>query len=194
MSTPTPAMRCTGFAGDRRFASGDCRTVAAAARSLLDADPSASLLIFDDMTARQVELDLRGTVEEVLERLRDAPQADDASHTPRSPGRPKLGVVAREVTLLPRHWEWLASQPGGASAALRRLVEEARKVNAHADRVREGRDVTYRFMNAVAGNEPGFEDAVRALYAGDRESFDRLSASWPPDVREYASQLSAECW
>lgn len=191
MSAPTPDMRCTAFAGDRRFAMGDCRTVAAAARALLDTDPLASILVFDDATARQVELDLRGTVDDVLARIPDPPRP---AEPPRTPGRPRLGVVAREVTLLPRHWEWLSAQPGGASAALRRLVDEARRANAGHDRMREARDVTFRFLNAMAGDAVGFEEATRALYSGDREAFDELSASWPPDVREYASLLSAECW
>jgi hypothetical protein len=110
---------------------------------------------------------------------------------PRSPGRPKLGVVAREVTLLPRHWEWLNRQPGGASVALRKLVEDARRVNEGRDGVRRAQEVAYRFMSTIAGDLPGFEEATRALFARDRSRFGENTLSWPADVREHASKLAA---
>jgi hypothetical protein len=94
------------------------------------------------------------------------------------------------VTLLPRHWEWLAAQPGGASVALRKLVEEARRANAGADRVRRAREAAYHFTHALAGDLPGFEEATRALFAGDRARFERHAASWPADVREHAVRLA----
>ena len=107
------------------------------------------------------------------------------------PGRPRLGVVAREVTLLPRHWDWLNDQPGGASAALRRLVDQARKANAGRDRIRRAQEATYRFMSAMAGDEPGFEEATRALFAGRPAVFDALTDAWPPDVRDHSRKLAA---
>ena len=113
---------------------------------------------------------------------------------PRRPGRPKLGVVAREVTLLPRHWEWLNSQPGGASVALRKLVEEARRANSGKDRLRRAQEAAYRFMSTMAGNEPGFEEAARALFAGRQEPFEALVRGWPKDVREHAKKLAAGVW
>ena len=76
-------------------------------------------------------------------------------------------MVAREVTLLPRHWEWLAQQSGGASVALRRLVDQARRGTEDKDRIRRAQEAAYRFMSAMAGNRPNFEDAIRALFAGD---------------------------
>jgi hypothetical protein len=109
----------------------------------------------------------------------------------RGRGRPKLGVVAREVTLLPRHWQWLSVQPGGASVAIRKLVEEARKANAGKNRVRRAREVAYRFMSAMAGNLSGFEEATRALFGKDSERFQSLTDSWPRDVRDYARKLAA---
>jgi hypothetical protein len=108
----------------------------------------------------------------------------------RGPGRPKLGVVAREVTLLPRHWEWLGRQPGGASVALRKLVEDARRANGGKDRIREAREAAYRFMSAMAGNEPGFEEATRALFAGARGAFEANVAGWPHDVKAHARRLA----
>ena len=107
----------------------------------------------------------------------------------KGPGRPRLGVVAREITLLPRHWEWLASQPGGASVTLRRLVEAARAESAQADAIRQAREATYRFMTAMAGNEPGFEEASRALFAGNSAAFTRHTEAWPDDVRDHARRL-----
>ncbi|RZI91619.1 MAG: DUF2239 family protein, partial [Variovorax sp.] len=109
-------------------------------------------------------------------------------------GRPKLGVVAREVTLLPRHWDWLNRQPGGASVALRKLVEDARRVNTDRDTVRAAREATYRFMSAIAGHLPGFEEAARALFANEKERFDALVAPWPDDVPDHLRKLSASAW
>jgi hypothetical protein len=139
-------------------------------------------------------VDFRGTPEQVLKRLAANAEAQAAPdrEAPRGPGRPKLGVVAREVTLLPRHWDWLNSQPGGASVALRKLVEEARRANEGKDRVRRSQEAAYRFMSALAGNEAGFEEATRALFAGNRQRFDVEVASWPADVREHAQKLAAE--
>jgi len=105
-----------------------------------------------------------------------------------------LGVVGREVTLLPRHWEWLNAQPGGASVALRKLVEQARRANAGKDRVRRAQEVAFRFMSAMVGNESGFEEATRALFAGDRQRFEHHSESWPVDLRDYARALAADAF
>ena len=107
----------------------------------------------------------------------------------RGPGRPKLGVTAREVTLLPRHWEWLAAQPGGASVALRKLVETASR-DPKAERA-AARDAAYRFASAMGGDEAGFEEAMRALYAGKRKKFHRQLESWSPDVREHLEKMAA---
>lgn len=174
MSTD-PQIRCTAFDGQRRIASGPLGEVAPRVRAELDARPNASVLIFADDDSRRLDVDLRGTVEEVAARL--APRE-------KSPGRPKLGVVPREVTLLPRHWEWLSAQTGGASVALRRLVEAARK--DPRELARAARDNAYRFITLMAGNAPGFEEATRALYAGDRAGFETHTAAWPPDVRAHA--------
>lgn len=175
---------CTAFDGMTRIASGNILDVACAVKSRLDANPTAALLIFDDFTSQTVELDLRGTVADVLQRLAPAPAQ------PAPVGRPKLGVVAREVTLLPRHWEWLSQQPGGASVALRKLVEEARKANAGTDERRQRQEATYRFLSAIAGNLPGFEEASRALFAGNLDAFAKLMAPWPADIRDHAIKLT----
>ena len=109
---------------------------------------------------------------------------------PRGRGRPKLGVVAREVTLLPRHWDWLAAQPGGASVALRKLVDEARRASGDKDRSAQARDAAYHFMSAMAGNLPQFEEASRALFADDRRRFTGLIADWPADIRDHIVKLA----
>lgn len=173
---------CIAFAGTRLVAAGPLGEVALRAKKA--ADRGEAVLIFDDETSEPIELDLRGTAKEVAERL----QQPEAS---RAPGRPKLGVVAREVTLLPRHWDWLAIQPGGASVALRKLVEEARRVHAGRDRVRLAQSAAYRFLSAVAGNEAGFEEASRALFAGDGARFTELTAGWPGGVRDHARRLAS---
>jgi uncharacterized protein len=183
------------FEGDRRVAAGHLHAVARAAKELLDRRKDASILIFDGATGGPIELDFRGTAADVLARLpgitgEPATTEDATSSVPRGPGRPKLGVVAREVTLLPRHWEWLAQQPGGASVALRRLVEQARRNGEDKDRVRRAQDATYRFMSAMAGDKPHYEDAIRALFADEAARFEELIAAWPADVRDCALVLA----
>jgi uncharacterized protein len=183
------------FEGDRSIASGDLRSVARAAKETLDRRNDAAILIFDGATSGPVEIDFRGTVADVLARLPEiagAPGApeDAAIPTSRGPGRPKLGVVAREVTLLPRHWEWLARQTGGASVALRKLVDEARRTGEQGHRVRQAQEAAYRFMSVMAGNKPNYEEAIRALFAGEAPRFEKLIAEWPADVRRHASRLA----
>jgi hypothetical protein len=193
------ARRGIAFEGSRCIAAGDLKQVALKAKEVIDGKEWATVVIFDEVTSEIIELDLRGTVEEVSRRLDEAACTVEGTMTaeasgpaaPRGPGRPKLGVVAREVTLLPRHWEWLGGQPGGASVALRKLVEEARRTHAGKDRVRQSREAAYRFMSAMAGNETGFEEATRALFAGDSGRFNEMIESWPLDVRDHAKRLAA---
>jgi hypothetical protein len=212
----------TAFAQGRCITSGSQAEVAAVLRQL-PAEVSA-LFVFDDQTGSPIDLDLReaptsmaaktpssqakagqtaahaeagapnsGKLGNSPDEPADKAQAG-AERTPRSVGRPKLGVVAREVTLLPRHWDWLNLQPGGASVALRKLVEEARRVNAGRDAARAAREVAYRVMSAIAGHEAGFEEASRALFAGDGARFAEHTAAWPPDVRTYLNGLAAPSW
>ncbi len=165
--------------------------MALAAKAIVDAGPASTIVVFDDQTGEFIDLDYRGTPADVARRVEAMAEAADArADVPRGPGRPKLGVVAREVTLLPRHWEWLATQPGGASITLRRLVEHARRASGGKDRVRRSQAAAYRFMSAMAGAEPGFEEAARALFAGSLERFDALVEGWPPDVRDHARRLA----
>ncbi|SDI73892.1 MULTISPECIES: DUF2239 family protein [Bradyrhizobium] len=182
------------FEGDRRIGSGSLRDVARAAREALDRRQDASILVFEGGSSALVDLDLRGSVDDVLARIPPAttPAAseDTAIAAPRGPGRPKLGVVAREITLLPRHWDWLAQQKGGASVAIRRLVDEARRLNEDGDRIRLGQEAAYRFMSVMAGNRPHYEEAIRALFATDPRRFEKLIAEWPADIRDHAARLA----
>lgn len=168
------------FQGQRRIAHGDRATVARAAWGLREDAPGP--LVLDRRTGQVVDLDLRGSAADVAARY--APAPPDIVAAPARRGRPKLGVVPREVTLLPRHWDWLAAQPGGASAALRRLVEAAARADGDATSRRARVDAAYRFMSALAGDLPGFEEASRALYAHDREGLRERIRAWPADIAE----------
>jgi hypothetical protein len=177
-----PFTSFTAFEGTTRIASGPLPEVALQVKAAIDAGANQPVLIYDDTTGRQIDIDMRQL---------DAPQQPEESVEPaRGRGRPRLGVVAREVTLLPRHWDWLATQPGGASVALRKLVEEARKSSGARDRVRASQEATFHFMSAMAGDFPGFEEASRALFANDRRRFAELIAGWPEDVRDHAIRLA----
>ena len=179
------------FAGDTCIAAGMLADVALAVHKAQARPRAKPVLIFDATTSEPIDLDLRGSDEEVLARLAAGGDSPERREAPRGPGRPKLGVVAREVTLLPRHWDWLSSQPGGASVALRKLVEHAARAHSGRDRVRMSQNAAYRFMSALAGDRAGFEEAARALFAGDGEKFADLIAAWPKDVREHVKKLAA---
>lgn len=175
------------FAGHRLLARGPAAAVVAAVKTATDA--GEAVLTFDAASGRVVDLDLRGDVAAVLARLTPAPEAEK-----RGPGRPKLGVTAREVTLLPRHWDWLSAQPGGASVALRKLVEGALREAEGPDRARRAKDATYRFMTAIAGDLPAYEEATRMLFAGDWTAFDAATEAWPEGVRETAREMAKGAW
>lgn len=170
-------MSLTAFHNFRKLGSGSAEELLSAVKRR----PQGEVLVFDDNTGLQIDLDVRGKSRKTA----DERQADE----PKGRGRPRLGVVAKEVTLLPRHWDWLNLQPGGASVALRKLVEEARRTSGDRDRVRAAQEAAYRFMSAVAGNLP-FEEAARALFAYDRRKFAQSIADWPADVRDFAVKLA----
>lgn len=181
------------FMESKKVASGDVMDVALKVKDLLKNEPKAQILIFDSLTSHQIEIDFRGNTQNVLRRLSsllgDAEESSDSKKL--GPGRPKLGVTAKEVTLLPDHWEWLARQPGGASVTLRRLVEEAKKKNQAKDLLRQAQEATHKFMTALAGDLPHYEEALRALYAGDAKKFEKVVSEWPKDVREQTLTLAA---
>jgi hypothetical protein len=170
----------TVFEGDTLLACGTRQTVVRKINARLREGSDGTILVFEDDGGRQIDLDLRESKAE-----------PHPEQLPRGKGRPRLGVVAREVTLLPRHWDWLNAQPGGASAALRLLVDEARRSEAGANSARQSQNAAYHFMSAIAGNLPRYEEAIRALFAADQVSFDAEIADWPGDIRRYAQQLAA---
>lgn len=196
------------FEGSRCLVHGPLDVVALRVKAATEARPLARFMVFDARSSEIIDFDHRGSPQEVLARLAlahplahvPAPDAcatdgvpdnapDCASLKP-GPGRPRMGVVAREVTLLPRHWAWLASQPGGASVALRKLVEQARKDSLAQDLRRSSQEASYRFMSAMAGSLEGFEEAARALFAADRPRFEALIAPWPADIQAHLQQLA----
>ena len=178
----------SAFQGFRLLARGGLQAVALAVKRAAETEPMQTVLIFEDATGQQIDLDLRGRDDEVLARLAPKRADDGALAGPRGRGRPKLGVTAREVTLLPRQWEWLNAQPGGASVTLRRLVDAARRKDSESGR--SARDAAYAFMAAMAGNLPDFEEASRALFSGNRPLFETLVAQWPEDVRTHAIRMA----
>lgn len=198
MSKITPTY--TSFAGHRCIATGPLLGNVLAVRQALDNPAEGPVLVFDDASGRLIDVDTRGSMADLAERFAEpaspepAADAQAALATPSEPrgrGRPRMGVVAREVTLLPRHWEWLATQPGGASVTLRKLVEEARRRGAARDRQREVQERAYNFMSAMAGDLPAFEEAARALFANDSARLNEHTAAWPPDVRAYLLKLAS---
>ncbi|MDR3612895.1 MAG: DUF2239 family protein [Candidatus Obscuribacterales bacterium] len=206
MQTDLP-MGCTAFADAQRIGTGTVEEVALMTKRLIDQGSKATILIFDNESSEPIEIDFRGTEADVRKRLqrqysltqpastcKETHSTADETIAPKGPGRPKLGVVAREVTLLPTHWQWLNSQPGGASVALRKLVEAARKANQNKDRLRCAQEATYRFMSAMAGNFAGFEEATRALFAARLNDFEESTKAWPADVREHAMKISKDCF
>ena len=188
MNTSLPET-LTAFAGFTQVATGPRQDVLARLRAMR-LTPDISVRIFNDANGECIDFDLRpdAPTDEAL-----APAAPDSGAT-RAVGRPKLGVVAREITLLPRHWDWLNRQPGGASVALRRLVDESRKANEGRDTARASREAAYRFMSNIASELADFEEATRALFAGDQQRFDALVQPWPDDVRNHLAGLAAASW
>ncbi len=199
-NVPAAPRSCTAFVGQTHLATGSLTEVALTTKRIADAGELAPILIFDNATSQPVEIDLRGTPEEVVrrlsERFSDADRSDqEGAHesldSPRRAGRPKLGVVGREITLLPRHWDWLGTQPGGASVVIRKLVDKARKESESKDLERKSQELVYRFMHAMAGNLADFDEASRALFAGNRQAFTELTEAWPRDIRDHARWLMA---
>jgi len=187
---------CAAFDGTRIVSQGTLNEVAASIKQGIGDKAWTSILIIDAIDGDTIDVDYRGSVDEVLERISQRPakhiiETEETKEAkPSGPGRPKLGVVGREVTLLPRHWEWLDRQSGGASVALRKLVDQARKANAEKERTDLAKTAANRFLFTVAGNFPGLEEATRALFAGDKEGFLKQTEPWPADVRNFALILA----
>ncbi|MFP8779245.1 DUF2239 family protein [Hydrogenophaga sp. RWCD_12] len=195
MTSSSSGPAWVAFEHHRRTAAGQPATVITAVQQRLASEPNAMPVVLDAVSSERIELDWRAPLGTLLSLLpRPAPEASDnevADEAPRGPGRPKLGVTAREVTLLPRHWEWLARQPGGASVALRKLVQSAMREGSTADAKRRATDAAYRFMSIVGGDLPHYEEISRALFAGELARLRALVGAWPADVSEHLLSLTA---
>ena len=178
---PGQSTTYTAFLSNRCLAHGPLADVAVEVKRANSAVP---VLIFDDTTGQQLDVDTRGSDDEIRARYAPPPEV------PRGRGRPKLGVVPREVTLLPRHWDWLNAQKGGASVTLRRLVDDARRATGDAHLTKAAHERAYHFMYAIAGDFTNYEEATRALFADDRARLEALTLGWPPDVRSHALKLA----
>jgi len=194
MLSPVLPNPIIAFAGDQLIAQGDFAEVALAVQAAQERGVGGAVVVSDAVTQPDLAGDPRA-VGAAPATLAPAPETtDESTESPRGPGRPKLGVVAREVTMLPRHWDWLAGQPGGASVALRKLVEGALREAEGPDRARRAKEATYRFITAIAGDLPGYEEATRMLFAGDWTAFDAAVEGWPEGVRETARGMAAGAW
>lgn len=184
----------TAFDASRRIAAGALIDVISDVQRYLVRVPEANIAAFDDMTGERIELDWNVSqfhlVAQLAPPIAAAPARLEPSPGPRGPGRPRLGVVAREVTLLPAHWEWLNGQPGGASATLRKLVEDGQRMQETRERARSSQEAAYRFMLAMAPELPGYDEALRALHGADALQFDASTANWPDDLRAYVRTLA----
>lgn len=190
----------TAFCGSKRVAAGAPADVARQVKAV--AGNGGDVVIFNDTTGRIVDIDLRGSEADVLARIDPdaaAPKPDDGgtgsegavAAAPRRRGRPRLGVTPREITLLPRHWEWLDGRDGGASVTLRRLVDAAMRGEIASERIRAAQEAAHRFLTTMAGNDPGYESALRMLYNGDKARFEKWTTILPGDIGAYARQLAA---
>ena len=183
---------CTAFAGTQRLASGHLSFVAQQVKFLLDQGDQGAVVIFDNHTSEVIEVDFRGTQEDLAKQFSypNVENESDSSLTNKVRGRPKMGVVAKEVTLLPRHWDWLHQQPASVSATLRKLVEEASRNNQASVKARQAQDTVYRFINVVASHLAEYEEALRALYAKNGEMFQQLTQDWPADVVAHLKKIA----
>ncbi|MCM3132991.1 DUF2239 family protein [Paenibacillus polysaccharolyticus] len=191
-------IRCTAFVGRKHFAKGTLQDVVKVVKEKLEESEIVDLLIFDDSTGKPIDTDFRRSLEDVLDRLNRKPgrikDTEENERPVRRAGRPKLGVVSGEVTLLPRQWDWLKAQPGGASVTLRKLIDEARRSGENGNQVRAAQEVTYHFMTAMAGDFPQYEEALRALYAADENRFYESIKEWTPDIRDYIKSLAGNAF
>jgi hypothetical protein len=180
----------TAFEGTHRLVQGALQDVVLKIKKRLGKAENSSILIFSDETGKTMDFNFQGNEGDVLKRLEIYVSKDEPGEAS-GPGRPKLGVVSREVSLLPRHWEWLATQPGGASATIRKLIEDARKKSSGHVSIKLIQERTYRFMSVMAGDLEGYEEALRALYKSDRKALINYIQDWPRDIKDHVLEMAA---
>ncbi len=184
----------TAFESGERIAHGALDEVVLTVKRRMGRAEHGPALVFSDETGNTMDFNFQGGEKDVLKRLEVFVRADagDASQPAEAtgPGRPRLGVVSREVSLLPRQWEWLAAQSGGASAVLRRLVDDAKRKSGEGVSIKQAQERTYKFLHALAGDLQGYEEALRALYKKDAKGFAQRMDGWPKDVKTHAAKLA----
>lgn len=187
----------TAFNNTNKLANGPLIEVIMAMKTAIIENQNAKILCFLDENGAMIDFDLSGSNEQIIARLLTQFKAPSTSEqieiieTQSKAGRPKLGVIAKEVTLLPRHWEWLGAQNGGASATLRRLVEIAAKESIGIAARKNAQNATYRFLQNIAGDFENYEEVLRAIFADDFEKMRNLMKNWPQDIQNYAQKLFA---
>ncbi|MBC7539648.1 MAG: DUF2239 family protein [Bacteriovorax sp.] len=179
----------TAFDGHKLFGQGDLSEIVIKIKKQLGKSDNASIIIFSDNTGKVFDFNFQGTLSDVKKRL-DMYIQTEVPEVNAGAGRPKLGVISREISLLPQHWEWLATQPGGSSSTLRKLVDEAKKKTSGGPSIKQTQEIVHRFASAMAGDFEGFEEALRALYRKDKGLFHAQMKNWPEDIRDYIIELS----
>ncbi len=179
----------TAFEGHKLLFRGKLHDVVLKIKKKLGKSDNSSVWIFNDLTGKIMDFNFQGSEKDVLKRL-EIFSSEDAKKASTGPGRPKLGVISREISLLPRHWEWLAGQPSGASATLRRLIEDAKKKSQGSHNIKQLQERSYKVMSVLAGDLGGYEEALRALYKRDEKKFYQQMKDWPQDVKDHLNELS----
>lgn len=180
----------TAFDNTSIIAHGSLRDVILKTKKILGKSENSSFLIFSDSTGKTIDFNFQGTEKEILKRLEIFVSNSDEKIELARPGRPKLGVISREISLLPRHWEWLATQSSGASSSIRNLIEDAIKKSTSKVSLKQQQEKVYRVMTTLAGDLDGYEEAIRSLYKRDRESFIKFTKGWSKDLRSYLEKLT----
>lgn len=194
-NTPSEELTYAAFKKEKLIAEGDLKKVILKTKRELMRSPESAILIFSNETGKTMDFNFQGSENEVLSRLEVFLEPKiEIDPKEKKVGRPSLGVISREVSLLPKHWEWLACQSGGASAEIRRLVEKAMKQTQAASTVKMAQEKTFRFLNTIAGNFPNFEEAIRSLYRRDLNAFEQIIKFWPVDIKDHALHLSKHAW
>ena len=179
----------TAFDGSVLLFRGGLKEVVLNIKEHLGRSENSSVLIFSDLTGKTMDFSFHGSKQDILKRLEKYTFTEEPKE-PSGPGRPKLGVVSREISLLPRHWEWLATQSGGASATIRLLVEEARKKSSNISSIKQMQERAYQIMSVLAGDLQGYEEALRALYKKDSKVFFTHVKRWPIDIQKYLNEIT----
>lgn len=177
------------FEGTKLFFQGPLDEVVLKIKKRLGKANHGDILIFSNFTGKVIDFNFHGTEKDIVRRLEVFVSEGDLKPSA-GPGRPKLGVMSREVSLLPRHWEWLATQSGGASAALRALVTEAIRKESGSVSIKQAQERTYKFMSVMGGDLKGYEEALRALYKKDVEKFISHIDEWPRDIKNHTKDLA----